>query len=156
VGNSSCKGLADWVCASGFWSIVLHSHFVSGCLPPWSEACRASGSLLILRSYWSRNANSIEVSFGWCRKCFCHVENLQIGTRRIEWPPPKLSWSFGGLGIFSVWQWRIAYWLSNLPRMIVVLRCFNVLKCSISVSTSRYLVARSFIPVKMQASGDLS
>jgi hypothetical protein len=26
-----------------------------------------------------------------CRKCFCHVENLQIGTRRIEQPPPKLS-----------------------------------------------------------------
>jgi hypothetical protein len=34
--------------------------------------------------------------------------------------------------------------------------CFNVLECSISVSTSRHLVARSCIPVKMQASRDLS
>jgi hypothetical protein len=31
-----------------------------------------------------------------CRKCFCHVENLQIGTRRIERTPPKFSQVFSG------------------------------------------------------------
>jgi hypothetical protein len=75
--------------------------------------------ILIWRGCLSRNINSRETLYGWCRKCFCHVENLQIGTRRIEQTPPKFSWVFSGpVGM-------VVKNCSNLS-VIPLFRCFKL------------------------------